>query len=360
MNIGIIGLPKSGKTTIFNALTGQNAEVTEYSSGKVEPNVAIVNVGDERVERLAEMYKPKKTIYATTEFIDFVSAASGASKQGGLFSSEGMTLVKTADALLIVLRNFSKESLDESFGAVNPEKDLETIQSELLLADQIITERRISRIEADHSRGKKTTQSQLEEKVMRRILSALEEGNWIQTIDFTAEELGVISGFRFLTAKQALIVLNSGEDNYGKNSTLLEKLGEKYPALEFAGNFEMELSQMSQEDADVFMADMGITSSARNRLTGFAYSLLGYISFFTVGEDEVRAWTIRKDDTALTAAGAIHSDLAKGFIRAECFSYDDLITYGSEKGLREKGHFRLEGKEYKVRDGDILNIRFNV
>ena len=348
-------MPKAGKTTIFNALTGQDAEVAEYASNKVEPNVAVVNVGDDRVDRLSAMYNPKKTIYATIEFIDFAAA-----KSEGLFSGEGMALVKTADALLIVLRNFGNETIDQTYGTVNPVRDLENIEAELILADQVVAEKRASRLEADHLRGKKTAQSQAEERVMHRILEALEAGKPIRELDLTADEATMISGFRFLTAKQVLVVLNSAEENYGKNGDLVAKLEQSYPVIEFAGNFEMELSKLDPADAEAFMADIGITSSARTRLTGFAYRLLGYISFFTVGEDEVRAWTIRNGETAVDAAGTIHSDLAKGFIRAECFRYDDLIELGSEKGVKDKGRFRLEGKEYKVVDGDILHIRFNV
>ena len=378
MNIGIIGLPKAGKTTIFNALTGQEAEVAEYASGKVEPNVAVVDVGDPRVDELSRMYQPKKMIYATTEFIDFVGGAGGGgtsasgsgdnteigrsrSKQpASIFSGEGITMVRNADALLLVLRNFSNPTLDEAYSTPGPARDLDTIETELILADQLIAERRLERIQADHQRGRKTPASQAEEKVMRRVVDQLDGGGVVRELDLTADEHQILSGFRFLTAKPVLVVLNSGEDNYGADGDLLPALETRYPSIEFAGNFEMELSRMDEEDTIAFMEDMGISESARNRLTRFAYSMLGYISFFTVGEDEVRAWTIRDGENAQAAAGTIHSDLAKGFIRAECFGYDDLITAGNEAAVKQKGLFRLEGKEYRVKDGDILNIRFNV
>jgi hypothetical protein len=369
MNIGIIGLPKAGKTTIFNALTGQQAEVAEYTSARVEPNVAVVDVGDPRVDELSRMYQPKKTIYAVTEFIDFVGggAAGGGSPSdesagdgGGIFSGEGITMVRSADALLLVLRNFSNPTVDATHGAPDPERDLDTIETELILADQVVAERRLERIKSDHTRGKKTSASQAEEKVMQRVVDQLDGGGVVRELELTAEDRQIISGFRFLTAKQVLLVLNSSEDNYGENTELLERLGARYPAIEFAGNFEMELSRMDPDDAAAFMEDIGITESARNRLTRFAYRMLGYISFFTVGEDEVRAWTIRDGENAQAAAGTIHSDLAKGFIRAECFNYEDLMSAGSEAAVKQKGLFRLEGKEYRVKDGDILNIRFNV
>ena len=302
MNIGLIGMPKAGKTTIFNALTGQTAEVAEYGTGKVEPNVGVVTVSDERIDRLSAMYNPKKTIHAVIEFIDFVGVSQGAAK-GGLFSGEGMAMIKTADALFMVLRNFSAETLDQVYGAPNPVRDMETIDSELLLADLVMAEKRLEKIQADHQRGKKTSLSQAEEKVMTRIAAALNEGKPLRELEFLPDDQKLIQGYRFLTAKQVMVILNSGEKNYGKNAALVETLGKKHGVIEFAGNFEMELSGLDEADRTAFMADMGITESARARLTKFAYEILGYLSFFTVGEDEVRAWTIHKGETAVEAAG---------------------------------------------------------
>jgi len=378
MNIGLIGLPKAGKTTIFNALTGQAAETAEYDTGKIEPNVGVVPVADERVEKLSALYNPRKTIHATIEFIDFVGAHQGAAK-GGLFSGEGMALIKTADALALVLRNFSNPTIEGLFGAPKPWTDLETLMDELILSDQVVTERRLERIRQDHQRGKKTPQTLAEEKVMERLTQALTEGRHVRSVPLTAEEQKLISGYKFLTAKSLLVLLNSDENRYGKDPGLIKALREKVkgwegaqktelpnsaagtiPVIEFAGKFEMELAQLDPADREAFMADMGIGESARARLTRAAYEALGYISFFTVGEDEVRAWTIRKGETALEAAGTIHSDLARGFIRAECFTVKDILELGSEKAVKDKGLFRLEGKEYIVQDGDILHIRFSV
>ncbi len=372
MNIGLIGLPKAGKTTIFNALTGQTAETAEYDTGKVEPNVGVVPVADERVEKLSALYNPKKTIHATVEFIDFVGAHQGAAK-GGLFSGEGMALIKTADALAIVLRNFRNPTIEGLYGLPKPLQDLETILDELILADQVVSERRLERIRQDHQRGKKTPQTLAEEKVMERIVEALGAGIPIRSLELSSEDLKLISGYKFLTAKSLLVLLNSDENQYGKDPNLLQGLKEKAsgagkdnprhahpPVIEFAGKFEMELAQLDPSEREAFMADMGIQESARSRLTRAAYEALGYISFFTVGEDEVRAWTLRKGETALEAAGTIHSDLARGFIRAECFTVKDLLELGSEKAVKDKGLFRLEGKEYIVQDGDILHIRFSV
>jgi GTP-binding protein YchF len=355
MKIGLIGLPNSGKTTIFNALTKSEAEVTEYASKKAEPNMAVVNVIDERVTSLSSMYKPKKTVYATIEFIDFVLPAKE-SERSDIFSSASMGMIKNTDALALVVRNFQ----DNLMGEPDPLNDINQINDELLLSDLIITENRLERIELSYKRGQKTNELQLEEKTLRKISEQLNDNQSIRDIQLSDYEEKSIRGFQFLTKKPIMIVLNSGEKNFGRNEDLLIEIKKRHKIIEFTGNFEMELSQLDDDEAKMFMEDMGINESARNRLTKFAYDIVGYISFFTVGSDEVRAWNIHKGETAVEAAGTIHTDLSRGFIRAECFSYDNLIECGSEKAVREKGLFRLEGKDYIVQDGDILNIRFNI
>ncbi len=355
MKLGLIGLQNSGKTTIFNALSNSRAEVTAFSSGKAEPNLAVVDVGDERIDKLSELYSPKKTTYATVELVDFAGMNEGAAKNGS-FSAELMALIKNMDALALVVRNFT-DSLGD---APTPLEDIEHIDTELILADLILTETRLERLEWNYTRNKKTVAMQLEEKVLRRILEQLNNNEPIRTLVMTDEEEKIIRGFQFLTKKPLLVIFNSDEARFGKNEELIAAIQKKYNTIEFAGNFEMELAQLSPEDAAMFMQDMGIQQSARTRLTGFLYSILGYISFFTVGSDEVRAWSIRRGQTAVEAAGAIHTDLTRGFIRAECFTYGDLLKYGSEKAVKEKGLFRLEGRDYIVKDGDTLSIRFNV
>ena len=358
MKIGLIGLPKSGKTTIFNALTRSDAEVADYSSGRVEPNIAVVDVEDPRVDELSEMYQPKRTIYATIDFMDFVGVDRSEGKE--LFSGTAMNLVKSADALAVVARNFANDVLDSTMGPPDPVRDAHAVNGELMLSDLVLVETRLERIAADHQRGKKTPQSQAEQKVLEHLQESLSQDIPVRDVELNEDQRRAISGFQFLSQKSVLVIVNSGEDNYGSSGEVLETIESDFRAIEFAGNFEMELSRLESDEADAFMEDMGITESARSRLTRLAYDSLGLISFFTVGPDEVRAWTIRRGKTAVDAAGTIHSDLARGFIRAECFSYDDLMAAGSEKGVKEAGKFRLEGKEYAVKDGDILNIRFSV
>jgi len=356
MKIALIGLPNSGKTTIFNALTRSEAEVRAYADVKAEPNIAVVEVVDDRVTCLSAMYDPKKTVYATIEVIDFAGIPQGSAKNGG-FPETLMRLMRTADAVAAVVRNFE----DEQSESAAPLRDIDRIDGELLLSDLILVENRLDRIEWSHKRGKRTNDLDLEEKTLRKILAQLEHDQPIRDLVFDRDEQKVIRGFQFLTQKPLMVILNSDDRGFGTNRDLLAEIEKKHRVIEFAGQFEMELSRLKDdEDAKLFMDDMGINRSARDRLTQFAYETLGYISFFTVGADEVRAWNIREGTTTREAAGTIHTDLARGFIRAECFRYDDLVELGSEKAIRQKGLFRLEGKNYIVQDGNILSIRFAV
>jgi GTP-binding protein YchF len=355
MKIGLIGLPNSGKTTIFNTLTCMDAKTSMYADVKAQPNVAIVNVDDERVSRLSDMYRPKKITRATIEMIDFPGLKSGAAHNGS-FGGNGLSMIKYADALALVVRNFH----DDLAGPPTPLRDMDDIETELLLSDLVAVETRLERIEKTLNRGQKSGALLAEERVLRTISEHLNENKPIRELAFTEDDEKLIRGFQFLTKKPFLVVLNSDEAIFGRNEELIATIESKYKVIEFAGRFEMELSRLGDDEAVAFMEDMGIRMSARERLTRFAYQTLGYISFFTVGEDEVRAWSIHSGDTAVDAAGAIHSDLARGFIRAECFTYDELIACGTEKRVRENGSFRLEGKDYPVTDGDILSIRFSV
>lgn len=359
MKIGFTGLKKSGKTTIFNALTRSEVSTDAYSSVKLEPNLAVIEVGDARVGRLQDMYQPKKTTSATVELMDFVGIAQDQERRQ-VFSTAELGLIKNAEALALVLRNFRDELITETMGPCNPLADLDTLISEIILSDLILIETRMERIDHQMKRGAKTPALEQEKSALEKIMGDLNQNRRPNKTDLSPEEEKVLRGFQFLTLKPMLVILNSDEDTFGKNDVLLAQLAKDHKTVEFAGRFEMELNRLSPEEATVFMEDMHITASARDRLTLLAYDVLGYQTFFTVGPDEVRAWTIHKGDTAVDAAGTIHSDLARGFIRAECFTYDDLIIHGSEKVLKEKGLIRLEGKTYIVKDGDILSIRFSV
>ncbi|MFY9397223.1 MAG: DUF933 domain-containing protein [Desulfomonilia bacterium] len=359
MKIGLVGLEKSGKTTVFNALTSSNAATGGFSSGRPEPNIAVAPVADPRVDALSEMYRPKKTTRATIECMDFVGFASGEDKKA-IFSAAELGLVKTADALALVLRNFSDDLIDGLLGKPDPLRDFNDILTELVLSDLVTAETRLERIEHYTARGASTPEMEIERRALAKARDALEKNQLISSLDFSPEEIRQLRGFQFLTGKPLMAVLNSGEENFGGNTELLAVIREAVPVVEFAGRFEMELAGLSDADAAEFMADMNIEASARERLTMLAYEVLGYITFFSVGQDEVRAWTVKRGDTAVDAAGKIHSDLARGFIRAECFSYDDLMRLGSEKAVRDSGLLRLEGKSYLVKDGDIMTIRFSV
>jgi len=354
MRIGLLGLPRSGKTTVFNALTKAEAPVA-HSNGKAEPNLAVIKVLDERVDYLSEIYDPKKTVYATVEFVDFVGLEESGDRKDA-FSGAAMTLIKTMDALALVVRNFN----DDVLGVPKPLEDLRKIHDELTLLDLMVVENRLERIENGHKRGQHTEALVREEKTLRRILEHLNENHPIRDMELSPEEEKAVRGFQFFTQKPLMVILNSEEARFGKSGALVSEIEKTHRVIEFAGKFEMELSRLDEEDAVLFMEDMGIPESAYRRLTRLTYEILGYISFFTVGSDEVRAWNVRRGETALDAAAAIHTDLARGFIRAECFSYEACVQCGSEKSIREKGLFRLEGKEYRVKDGDILNIRFHV
>jgi GTP-binding protein YchF len=356
MKIGLIGLPNSGKTTVFNALTGSEASVTAYSSDRAKPHVAVVDVKDERVKRLSEMYNPRKTVYATVEFVDFAGLSAGSAREG-IFSGEAMGMMRMMDAFALVVRNFKEDPM----GPPAPLKDMGKLEEELLVSDMIVAESRLERIQHGYKRGQKSDALQREEAVLTRILDHLNKALPIRDLELTPDEHKMIRGFQFLTWKPIMVILNSDESRFGMNGVLLGEMEKTHRAIEFAGNFEMELTRLDdQEETRLFMEDMGIKESASYRLTWLAYKTLGYISFFTVGSDEVRAWNVCRGNTALDAAGTIHTDLAKGFIRAECFSYEDCLQFGTEKGLRENGLLRLEGKEYPVQDGDIMNIRFNI
>ena len=356
MKIGLIGLPRSGKTTLFNAVAKAQAQLSTYAGAKAEPNHAVAQVADPRVAILSEAYKPKKTVHATIDFMDFPGVEEGSGKSDA-FSGARLADARKSDALALVVRNFPNETGKPPM----PAADLARIEEELGFADLVATEGRLERIAADLKRNRKTPGLEAEGKTLERIREHLQAQKPIRDLQLSVDEEKPLRGFGFLTQKPSIAFMSSSEDLFGKSGAALDAMNKLRPSLEFAGKFEMELSRLEDPaEVKMFLQDLGIQESARERLVRFAYKVVGLISFFTVGEDEVRAWTLRQGATAVEAAGSIHTDLARGFIRAEVFSYDDWVELGSEKKIKEKGRFRLEGREYVVKDGDIITIRFSV
>lgn len=360
MEIGIFGLPLSGKTTLFNLLTGTHAE-TGFSSGKKKANVGMSRVPDPRLTRLSEMWSPKKTTPTVVRYVD-VAGLEKSSEKG--LSSELLTNLKNTDALLVVLRAFDDEAVPHPLASVDPIRDARVVADEMLLSDMVIVEGRLERI-AKQLKGKDKDEALAEKELMERLGAALEAGTPIRDLTFSENEARLMRGYQFLTQKPLILALNVGEKGVPAAEAEAEKLK---IALGFAGvavtwlcaTVEAEISELSPEDGAAFLADLGIEESATDRIIRTSHSLLGLISFFTMGEDECRAWTLKAGLKAPQAAGVIHSDLERGFIRAEVVHYDDFIRAGSLAACRDKGLLRLEGKEYVVKDGDILNIRFSV
>jgi GTP-binding protein YchF len=361
LKIAITGLANSGKTTIFNALTGLNLETTVYATVISEPHLGVVKVPDSRVDKLSEIYEPKKSTYATVEYVDYIGLTKGDMEQ----NRKVFDLVKDADALVHVVRGFKDESVSHPIGTVDPIRDAETTELEMIFGDLELVEKRLERMEQGLKRGKKPDES--EKKLLLKCKELLESEKPLRDADFSEEDRKAMRHLQFMSIKPEVIVLNVDEREVnsgttGKTVSDLQALfkGRQVKVLSMCGKIEMEIAQLSPEEARVFLDDLGITEPALNKLIRVSYDLLGLVSFLTYGEDEVRAWTIEKGMNAQKAAGRIHSDIERGFIRAEIVSYDDFIASGSMNAAREKGLFRLEGKTYEVKDGDMIEFRFNV
>ncbi len=361
MKIAITGLANSGKTTIFNALTGLNLETTIYPTVTAEPHIGVVKVPDARVDRLAGIFRPKKTTYATVEYIDYIGLTKGDVEQ----NRKVFDFIKDADAVVHVVRVFGDESVIHPLGTVGPGRDAETVEMEMIFGDLELVEKRLERMEQGSKRGRKPDEA--EKKLLLRCREALEAERPLRDIEFTEDEMKAMSHLQFMSVKPEVVVLNVDEQEMNSEKTLatVSELraffrGRKVTVIDLCGKIEMEIAQLAHDEAEVFLKDLGIEEPALNKLIRVSYDLLGLISFLTTGEDEVRAWTIQRGTNAQKAAGKIHSDIERGFIRAEVISFDDFITHGSMSAAREKGLLRLEGKTYEVRDGDIINFRFNV
>ena len=365
MKLAIIGLSNSGKTTVFNALTGQQVETTVYPTVSGDPHLGVVKVPDPRVTRLAEIYRPKKTTYATVEYIDYLGLTKGDVEQ----NRKVFDLIKDADAIVHVVRGFEDEAVPHPLHDVKPLRDIETIGLELIFGDLEFVEKRLQRMEEASRKGKKPNEA--EKRLLMKCKEILEREVPLRNAAFDEEELKAMRPLQFLSTKPEVVVLTIGEGDLNTEKAVrIQRDVEKYfedkgisaktKVVTLCGKIEMEIAQLSPEEAKAFLDDLGIQEPALHKVIHVSYALLGMISFLTVGEDEVRAWTIQRGTAAQKAAGKIHSDIERGFIRAEVIGFDDFIASGSMASARDKGLLRLEGKTYEVRDGDIINFRFNV
>jgi len=354
MKIGLIGLNQTGKTTLFKLLSGK---ANNEETGKNATNVGTGIIPDERVDFLTELYKPKKTTFAKIDLTDVAGFAVSESDRGS-GASKFLNDVRNCDALVHVLRAFESDAVIHTSSTINPARDLEAVETEMLFADLEMIEKRIARIKA----GKKVTKEhEVEIALLERCYNELENGGNILNMEMTDSERISIRGFSFLTEKPRLAVLNIDEAFRHQDRKLQEMCSKlNIPLTELCVQMEMEINSLPVEDRQVFMDDMGIKEPGVHVLARAVYRLLGLISFLTVGEDEVRAWTIEKGLVAQAAAGKIHTDIERGFIRAEVVKYKDILELGTMVKVKEKGLFRLEGKQYIVEDGDIINFRFNV
>ncbi len=364
MKIGIVGLPNVGKSTLFNAITKAGAESANYPFCTIEPNVGIVNVPDERIDVLSKMYETDKSTYATIEFVDIAGLVKGASLGEGL-GNKFLSHIRETDAIAEVVRAFEDENIVHVSGKVDPIDDIEIINLELILADTETIEKATVRYEKLAKSQDKTAIATL--KVLEKAKNWLKENKPIRTLELDDEEKALLKDVYLLTNKPIIYVANVSESQISNidNDSLVNKVKEyakkeNAQVIALCAKLEEDLSELDDEDKKAMMSEYGIKESGLDKLVKASYSLLGLISYLTAGKQEVRAWTIKKGTKAPQAAGKIHSDFERGFIKAEVVSYDDLVKYGSTTAAKEKGLVRLEGKEYVVEDGDVILFRFNV
>lgn len=364
LEVGIVGLPNVGKSTLFNAITKAGAEAANYPFCTIEPNVGVVEVPDERLPHLVEMYKTKRCVPTAMRFVDIAGLVKGASKGEGL-GNKFLAHIRQVDAIAQVVRCFEDENITHVEGGLNPLRDIEIINTELCLADLETLEKRAERLQKIAKSGDKKAQAEL--AVLGRIREMLEQALPARRVEFTPEEADLIKDLNLMTLKPVLFVTNVSEDEIGNpDDNKYVQMVKKYAAEEGAeviavsAKVESEIAELSDEEAKEFLAELGANESGLDKLIKASYKLLGLITFLTAGEQEVRAWTIKKGTKAPQAGGKIHSDIERGFIRAEIVSYDDLVSTGSQNAAREKGLVRLEGKDYVMQDGDVTYFRFNV
>jgi GTP-binding protein YchF len=362
VQVTIVGLPGSGKTTVFNALTGAHADTGGFSGGRAAPNVGVVKVPDDRLGRLSELFHPRKTTPADVTYVD-VAIPAGAAREGTV-NPDVLALIRNADALLHVARAFDDGGGDRP---ADPWRDVEELDTEFAIADLMVIEKRLEKLRSSGRHGSPAEReaNAQEEELLARLEPELSTGHPLRAVHLSEEDELRLRGYRFLSQKPVLVVLNIEEGTLG-TAAAIETAGQaRYaqPQTDVAalgGKIEAELAQLSTADAALFMEDLGIREPSRGRVIRLTYALLGLFSFFTAGQDECRAWTLRRGATAVDAAAAVHSDLARGFIRAEVVTFDDLIGCGSMAEARKRGLLRSEGRTYAVRDGDVIEVLFNV